>query len=160
MAKNQKNSTAESVLNLFKDNPDKEYCVFDVMEELKTKNTQGIREYVNRLVKRQLLRVNNPDRASSDPIYYQWSDELLEMDLVPDSMPERVFEELVNRAVTYRTGEVQDPQLLMWDRSALEHTHKVLNQTVVQLKQFLDNPDLWAPKTLVERLGYLDEDDD
>lgn len=158
-----KNKTAQAVLELFKNNPDKSFNVYDVIDEtgIKTDNVQGVRNYINALLKRQLLKnVTVLPRKPHESAYYQWSNELLEMDMAPDSVSAKAFADLVDKAHKFRTGELGHEEALQWDRTALEHVYKMLSQEERNIKALLDNPDLWNKWPLVERLGFIGDHGD
>jgi hypothetical protein len=119
------------------------------------------RDYVRGLKDRLLLKVVNPSAPPNVAQQFQWCDAIEELDVVPDSLTARHLEVLKALAIRYRSGEVDtEAEALQWERTALEHSYKLLKDDAENMSRLLDCRDLWDKKTLVERLGFSGDSGD
>lgn len=118
--------------------------------------------YTNHLVNEGYLEQTTPPTKST-AVEYRWCDVIAELPLhlSRGGMAEGFFERLKSLALTYREGHIdseEDDNPLEWERLAIVHAVEQLEGEIKSLNTMLNCADLWDRKSLVKRIGFLDDE--
>lgn len=114
-----------------------------------------VRYHVEKLVDNLWLD-RLPRLHVKDQQLYRWVDGLKRIEYeVPDGGPPSLtLRDLMSVAFSLREGNTIEPAQLEYIRNTLKASIQLYSEELLYMEKLYNCPDLWNPKTLVNRLGF------